>query len=674
MNASRGRLVIRPTIYPGIGLNRMRGRCMVAALIGCLCIAPTSSRAEEPAIPQATDRELESKPAEGKPLEFTRVHVPVGRLADIPLGTSRYVPMSAREFEEGVARLSAGGQTGLREAMEPTLQPLADAARYQASLADDGSLAGTVSFDVGGFAGASGGGRFSRFTVAREMPLGNLEVRSGSMRTGAGMGEAVVFGRRDGTVAVATPETGTYTCDFRCIASPGGDERTRFTIPLVPALSSSITLRLPRDVQPVVSGDLRIHRVGEAPQEQVAEGFARQVRPTVAWQIDTGPRPTLELALVNANAPSPMLSMWTAVGIHGRQASLHVLVRPMAAWLPGRIRIEKDAAALVTQVVVGGPNEALNDALNDALDEVSWSVADEGTAILIDMPPGCIGERTPIMINAVAPIGEHAAPLPLLRAPAEAWAGGGIAIQTAPSLTLSSIELERCLVVPPEVASRWPLPAAAATATADMTTAPAVESPAAKSPAVEFQAVSEQAGAAPGVWPSRLFVEEQSPGAIVTLSLLPRTADLDVVRVTTVDLSPGVVVGRATCDVRVRRGEAFGLTARITPGWFIDSVEAITLPTPAELAEAPRRRRTSRGPGLEGASRHTRRCAADRSDCRRHPRPGSRTADHGASGRHCAGRGFLHGGNRHGSSRRRVGAFGAARPAQQSRDDRGISA
>ena len=80
-----------------------------------------------------------------------------------------------------------------------------------------------------------------------------------------------------------------------------------------------------------------------------------------------------------------------------------------------------------------------------------------------------------------------------------------------------------------------------------MTTAPAVESPAAKSPAVEFQFVSEQAGAAPGVWPSRLFVEEQSPGAIVTLSLLPRTADLDVVRVTTVDLSPGVVVGSRVC-------------------------------------------------------------------------------------------------------------------------------
>ncbi|NDF75982.1 MAG: hypothetical protein EB133_03735, partial [Betaproteobacteria bacterium] len=102
----------------------------------------------------------------------------------------------------------------------------------------------------------------------------------------------------------------------------------------------------------------------------------------------------------------------------------------------------------------------------------------------------------------------------------------------------------------------------------------------------------EQGGATPGVWPSRLLIEEQTAGAKVTLSLLSRIADLDVVRVTTVDLSPVVVVGRAACDVRVRRGEAFDLTARITPGWFIDSVEVITLPTAAELADAPRRRNT----------------------------------------------------------------------------------
>ena len=232
----------------------------------------------------------------------------------------------------------------------------------------------------------------------------------------------------------------------------------------------------------------------------------------------------------------------------------------------------------MTQVAVGNADHAAD----EASDEASWSVAEEGAAILIDVPQRCIGERMPIMIEAVAPIGDHAAPLPLLRAPADAWAGGGIAIQTAASLTLSSIELERCLVVPPEVAARWPLPAVA---TANETTTQLVQTPAGQT-----QAGSEQAGLAPGVWPSRLFVEEQTAGAIVTLSLLPRTADLDVTRVTTVDLSPGVVVGRATCDVRVRRGEAFDLTARITAGWFIDSVEAFTLPVPGELPETPRRR------------------------------------------------------------------------------------
>ena len=148
----------------------------------------------------------------------------------------------------------------------------------------------------------------------------------------------------------------------------------------------------------------------------------------------------------------------------------------------------------------------------------------------------------------------------MLRAPAEVWAGGGIAVQIAASLTLSSITLEQCLVVPPEVASRWPLPATAAVGgTEDASLYGGQER------GGQEHAGEEQGGAAPGVWPSRLFIEEQTAGATVTLSLLSRIADLDVMRVTTVDLSPVVVVGRAACDVRVRRGEAFDLTARITP-------------------------------------------------------------------------------------------------------------
>jgi len=537
-----------------------------------LGIAVATSLAEEPPASRAAD-----SAGEHGPIEFTRVHVPVGRLSDIQLGTARYVPMSAREFEEGIARLSAGGRNERLETAEPALQPLADAARYIISRADDGSLAGTVSFDIGGFAEASGGNRLPRFGVAREMPLGSLEVRSGSMRTGAGMGEAVVFGRRDGTVAMATPDAGTYTCDFRCAAMPGADATPRFSLALVPALSSSITLQLPPGVQPMVGGDLQARRLDTAPQAASAEPSVRQTVAPVVWRIDTGPRQTLELSLVADDAPPSMLSLWTAVGIHGRQALLHVHVRPMTPWLTEKIRIEKDATVLVTQVTAGGPE--------DAEDEASWTVVDGGTAVVIDLPARRIGGRATLLIQAVAPVGEHAAPLPLLRAPAEVWAGGGIVVQIAASLTLSSITLEQCLVVPPEVASRWPLPAtAAAGGTEDASLHGGHER------GGQEHAGEEQGGAAPGVWPSRLFIEEQTAGATVTLSLLSRIADLDVMRVTTVDLSPVVVVGRAACDVRVRRGEAFDLTARITPGWFIDSVEAITRPSPAELADAARRR------------------------------------------------------------------------------------
>ena len=570
MPASLARLVIPTRHQP----PRIGWRSVAATLIACLSIAMATSLAEEPPASRVAD-----PAAEQTPIEFIRVHVPVGRLSDIQLGTARYVPMSAREFEEGIARLSAGGQNARRETVEPVLQPLADAARYNISRADDGSLTGTVSFDVGGFAEASSGNRLTRFGVAREMPLGSLEVRSGSMRTGAGLGEAVVFGRRDGTVAMATPDAGTYTCAFRCAAVPGVDATPRFSLSLVPALSSSITLQLPPGVQPMVGGDLLARQLNTAPQAASTEPSVPQTAAPVVWRIDTGPRQTLELSLVADDAPPSMLSLWTAASIHGRQALLHVHVRPMTPWLTGKIRIEKEAAVLVTQVAAGGPE--------DAEDEASWTVVDGGTAIVIDLPARRIGGRTPILIKAVAPVGEHAAPLPMLRAPAEVWAGGGIAVQIAASLTLSSITLEQCLVVPPEVASRWPLPATAAVGgTEDASLYGGQER------GGQEHAGEEQGGAAPGVWPSRLFIEEQTAGATVTLSLLSRIADLDVMRVTTVDLSPVVVVGRAACDVRVRRGEAFDLTARITPGWFIDSVEAITLPTPAELADAARRRTT----------------------------------------------------------------------------------
>jgi len=539
----------------------------ILVVIVIVTLAPgwPASRADQPVLSVGADEN-----AEERPLAFTRVHVPAGRLSDIPVGTTRYIPMSAREFEEGITRLSVEGAGRRDEAIDPGLSSLADAARYQISRAEDGSLTGTISFDRAGTAETPAGTRPPRIGMPRPMPLGNLEVRSASMETAAGRGEAVVYGRSDGTVAIVATEAGTYSCDFRCTAEPGSEDAPRFVLPLVPALSSSITLRLPPDFQPMVGGDLRVVRLPERTADQPTDTAVRQLPALVVWQIDTGPRETLMLTLIARDQPAPMLSMWTDIEIRRQQARIRVHVQPLAPWLPGMVRIEKDPAVLVTQVAMH-----IGDQL-DSVDEEAWTVVEKGAAVLFSLPWQLVGGREPLTIEAVAPVPDSAAPLPLLRLPAESWSGGGIAIRIAPSTSLSSIELEHCLVVPPEVATRWPLPTA--------------EDPDAVDAVTPSRAGSDALGAAPGVAPSRFFLEEQASGAAVNLSLLPRTADLDVARVTTVDLSPGVVVGRATCDVRVHRGECFDLTGRITPGWFIDSVESFSLPTQTEPADALRRR------------------------------------------------------------------------------------
>lgn len=546
--------------------------------------ALSSSHAVEPAAPRAIGH-----PAGRERIDFTRVHVPAGRLSDVELGATRYVPMSAREFEEGIASFSGPGKDVRRGTARPLLQPLADAARYDMTLADDGSLVGTLSFDIGGPSDSSGGTRSPQRGVAREMPLGTLEVRSGSMRTAAGIGEAVVFGRRDGTLAVRTPDAGAYSLEFRCMALPGAEGRERYSLPLVPALFSSISLRLPAGMEPVVDGDIRARPSDARPPASIMSPRAGQEAAEVLWQIDTGPRKTLELSWIAGATPSPRVAMWTTLAIRGRQSSLCVHVQPKTPWLRDSIRIEKDASVLVTEVSVGRPMDRAGD--------VSWSVIDGGTAVAIDLPPRYVESLAPILIEAVAPVAERAAPLPMLRPPIEDWAGGGTAIEITSSLTFASVELERCLVVPPEVAARWPLPGrpragAGEAAMPDVARGEGGQAGlahAASDDEGQERDRNEQARAAPGVRPSRLFIEDQAPRPTVTVSLLPRIADMDVARVTTVDLSPVVVVGRAACDVQVRRGDAFDVTARITPGWFIDSVEVIALAMPLELADARER-------------------------------------------------------------------------------------
>jgi hypothetical protein len=535
----------------------MRSLCVAALVVAGSSLPPAACPAED-AADDATG---------ARTLEFKRVHVPADRLSEVPLGPGRYVPMSAREFEEGIARLSPGPRASGREGVLAAA-PAADVARYDVALSADGELSGEVSFDIGSFVDAP-----RARTVARELPLGGLDVRTGSMRTASGTGAATIFGRQGQGTSIATPEPGTYTCPFRLPTEVGGDSHRRVVLPLVPALSSTVVLRLPPGVRPVVPAGAasRVVAAIDAEAGEEAEAGEKDGPAAVAWRIETGPRDSLDVMLVPDNAVERRLTGWTSIDIRGREASIALGVRPVSPWLPVPLQLRKDPDVIVTSVALGD---------HASRDEAAWRLVDDGRGLVVDLPGHWCGSRQPLVVTAVAPLGPGGGRLPLVRIEDAEWGGGGIALRVETPLALESIDAENALVVPPEAAARWPL----------VVTAPLGGGPRSDGVALPAAAAWPDVVAEDGVVPARVYVEEQSPSASVTVTLTPRAAVLDVARVTAVDLSQGIVVARTTCDMQVLRGEAFDLTARITPGWFIDSVESTGPAAGGEAGEGTRRR------------------------------------------------------------------------------------
>jgi hypothetical protein len=222
----------------------------------------------------------------------------------------------------------------------------------------------------------------------------------------------------------------------------------------------------------------------------------------------------------------------------GGQAEFAARVVPDTAWTAGPIELLKDRELGITRVRPA------------AADSGDIGQAEAGARrVLIDVPASLAGTMIPIDIEGVA---ERTAAgtqvVPAVRPVAERWAGGGITVAVDPSFVVESTEVEECLAVDPEMAARWPSP-----------------------PAVKNSSDVRPSATAPAT----IHFEQQSAAARVGVRLQRRAAQLDSARITTVEISPGTVLGRAACDVRVVSGEAFGVTAKLGPGWFIDSVEAV---------------------------------------------------------------------------------------------------
>ncbi|MFM8435879.1 MAG: hypothetical protein ACKOBP_11170, partial [Planctomycetia bacterium] len=348
------------------------------------------------------------------------------------------------------------------------------------------------------------------------------------------MGDAAVFGRADGTVAVAVTGAGEYVADFAAPPPRQTADGPLYTLPLVPAMRTTIRLRLPAGQRPLPVGhELPAVRVGGD------------------WLIEAGPRTALEFYVVDEVPARPAVSLWSRMRIAGREVALEAAVRPASVWTTDRVEFDKDPELVVTDVALAG----------NAPRAVSWSTAADGRSLTCVLPPAALATRTPLEIRAVGPLPDGVVrPLPTVRPPADRWAGGGTLIEVDPALALATIDFARCLAVTAEAASAWPLPAAAA----------------------------EAATGAAGVVPARVYLEHQGPAAETRVAVVPRTAQIEVARVTVVDFAPGIVVGVATCDVSVQRGEAFDLTGLVAPGWFIDTVDAVGWSqSPAWLEPAP---------------------------------------------------------------------------------------
>ena len=466
--------------------------CRVAAALGVVVfVAMTAAAAEE----------------ESRTLDFLRVHVPRGRLEDVPFGAGRYVPMSAAEFEQAVARLGPQPVAGLGAPLLRT-----DRARYVLAVDETGRLTGQVAFDVGEVVAPD----------LREVALGAVRPGRCSQRTAAGTGDAVVFGRPDGTVAVKTPEAGTYECELS--VGPATSTAHAFTLPLVPALGTSVVVRPPTGTRPTVSGV----PFGQAVVSRTGDG---------GWRIECGPIASMDLAFVKDDAGPAAMAAWSDVIVRGGRVDVATALVPRGAWTHDVVNVVK-------------PSDLRIAAVRHAADDrpLEWTTAPDGRTARIALPRDVVGQAATLVVHTVTPLDTRTAwKVPLVRPAADAWAGGGSRVEIDPALGVVGLAMEKSRVVTPEIAARWPLPSR-------LVNAPA------------------PAGA---VLPAIMHFEHQAEDATQAISVQFRRPQLDVARVTTVELSPGQVLGRAACDLRVVTGETFAVTARVAPGWIIDAVEMV---------------------------------------------------------------------------------------------------
>ena len=540
---------------------------MLAALVTAVT-SGSGSRAEDPTtVVPSSAAPQPVVPDAGVDLSFIRVQVPPGRLAEVVPGGVQYVPMPATEFEEAVRQFTA--PAGSRLIGLPL--PAADLVRYELRLDKAGQLAGQVTFAV------DVGDGFPNGSPAVTIPVGEIDLRECRWlpaaedegeraaeqsspsaaeqrpRTGS---EVDLFGLPDGSVELRVPGPGTVTArvsarptrglqpQVQAVPLAGGQPEFSYRVPLVPALSTTILLDLPVGLEPRIPG-FRGRSDGSKPT--MVAGENRKV-----WEFSFGPRDAVEITV--AAAASPRLFLWSQAHLGRRARELTTVIMPVGVWTSRELTLRSTPQLQLTELSVepDGGREPLPVELLSVLDG----------ALAIRLPVEVLGRPWPLHLRAALTTQGRKSQsnrLPGITLEDRQWAGGGLAVTVAADLQCIGVDTNGCLPISPGETARWPLPGV-------------------------FPADAESDSQPPG---AAFAFELQQPDSTVDVLVAPQRPELDIARVTTVELTTAAVIGRAACDIRVRRGSVHRLDAIVGDGWFIDSIEPLGQPAGEAAGASP---------------------------------------------------------------------------------------
>lgn len=490
--------------------------------------------------------------SESGPLSFSRVYVPSGRLSDIIRDENRYIPMAAEDFENAVQQRSQFGNRLSADLPKPVVEHVL----YEMKIDNSGALVGDVSiwFQSQGKRVEVSPGMANFQDIFWRNETGQridwLQASAGmNLKKDSSLQEDVAVdfvGKPNGSIELGVPGTGRLFAKIRVTptrsdrspvqGASAHDGQSSFKFPRIPALATTLVLDLPRNVMPLIAGNepTTIRDVlGES-------GSGESAR----WRYLIGPRKLLNLTLSNRRVGR--CSCWSTISIGERNAEIETVILPETVWLERSLRL----VAGKQTTVLGARYQVIN--ASQVVRKQVDVQEDSGGIVNLVLPAILIGSSAKIAIRGIV-TGVHQNDkrllLPGLCLNQEQWVSGGFIIDVEKNLQISGVEIDKCIAIAPEESREWPS-------------------------GINIKSQTAYDAESPRDDVGFVFEQQESDGSC-NVTVAKRRPEFDVARVTTIDVSSASLIGRAACDIRVRRGNLHRITGRIGKQWFIDSVEPL---------------------------------------------------------------------------------------------------